>query len=97
MKVEINSAADFLMNLLRMRPSQTESLTESQLHSFKSQLVTVLHEKFHDHWYTENPRKGKRAAKRRQRRKNIKNGDFFLLCRVFTGSLQFTYIHFVNT
>lgn len=57
MKVEINSAADFLMNLLRVR--QTETLTENQLHSFKSQLVVVLHEKFHDHWYAENPRKGK--------------------------------------
>ncbi len=70
MKVEINSAADFLMNLLRMRQT-AESLTETQLHSFKSQLVSVLHEKFNNHWYTENPRKGKWSKKNL-----MKNGDF---------------------
>jgi BTG family len=56
MKVEINTASDFLMNLLRVRQ---QTLTETQLHSFRGSLITVLHEKFRDHWYTENPRKGK--------------------------------------
>jgi protein Tob/BTG len=56
MKVEINSAADFLMNLLRVR--QQDTLTETQLHSFRGSLITVLNEKFRDHWYIENPRKG---------------------------------------
>lgn len=57
MKVEISSAADFLMNLLRVR-QQENSLTETQLHSFRGSLITILHEKFRDHWYIENPRKG---------------------------------------
>lgn len=57
MKVEINSAADFLMNLLRVR-QQENSLSETQLHSFRGSLITILHEKFRDHWYIENPRKG---------------------------------------
>jgi len=56
MKVEISSAADFLMNLLRVR--QQDSLSETQLHSFRGSLITILHEKFRDHWYIENPRKG---------------------------------------
>jgi protein Tob/BTG len=57
MKVEISSAADFLMNLLRVR-QQENSLSETQLHSFRGSLITILHEKFRDHWYIENPRKG---------------------------------------
>ncbi|XP_070496933.1 protein BTG2-like [Chironomus tepperi] len=57
MKVEISSAADFLMNLLRVR-QQENSLTETQLHSFRGSLITILHEKFRNHWYIENPRKG---------------------------------------
>lgn len=57
MKVEVNSAADFLMNLLRVR-QQVNSLSETQLHSFRGSLIIVLLEKYNNHWYNENPRKG---------------------------------------
>jgi hypothetical protein len=85
MKVEINSAADFLMNLLRVR--QTETLTENQLHSFKSQLVTVLHEKFLNHWYTENPRKGKRKINMAL----LKSGSD-VVCKLLT-MMMMMYLH----
>lgn len=57
MKVEVNSAADFMMNLLRVR-QQPNSLSETQLHSFRGSLIIVLLEKYNNHWYNENPRKG---------------------------------------
>lgn len=58
MKVEVHSAADFLMNLLRVR-QQASSLSETQLHSFRGSLIIVLLEKYNNHWYENNPRKGK--------------------------------------
>jgi len=57
MKVEVHSAADFLMNLLRVR-QQSSSLSETQLHSFRGSLIIVLLEKYNNHWYENNPRKG---------------------------------------
>lgn len=57
MKVEVNSAADFMMNLLRVR-QQVSSLSETQLHSFRGSLIVVLLEKYNNHWYENNPRKG---------------------------------------
>lgn len=57
MKVEVNSAADFMMNLLRVR-QQVNSLSETQLHSFRGSLIVVLLEKYNNHWYETNPRKG---------------------------------------
>jgi len=57
MKVEVNSAADFMMNLLRVR-QQVNSLSETQLHSFRGSLIIVLLEKYELHWYENNPRKG---------------------------------------
>lgn len=58
MKVEVNSAADFVMNLLRVR-QQASTLSETQLHSFRGSLIIVLLEKYNNHWYETNPRKGK--------------------------------------
>lgn len=57
MKVEVNSAADFMMNLLRVR-QQVSTLSETQLHSFRGSLIIVLLEKYNNHWYENNPRKG---------------------------------------
>lgn len=57
MKLEVNSAADFMMNLLRVR-QQVNSLSETQLHSFRGSLIIVLLEKYDNHWYENNPRKG---------------------------------------
>lgn len=57
MKLEVNSAADFMMNLLRVR-QQVNSLSETQLHSFRGSLIIVLLEKYNNHWYETNPRKG---------------------------------------
>jgi BTG family len=61
MKVEVNSAADFVMQLLRVR-QQVNSLSESQLHSFRGSLIVVLMDKYNNHWYETNPRKGKPDA-----------------------------------
>lgn len=58
MKVEVHSAADFVMNLLRVR-QKASSLSETQLHSFRGSLIIVLLEKYNNHWYENNPRKGK--------------------------------------
>lgn len=56
MKIEVHSAADFLMNLLRVR--QVNSLSESQLITFKGSLQETLLQKFRCHWYPDVPTKG---------------------------------------
>jgi hypothetical protein len=57
MKVEVNSAVEFVINILRVR-QQTSSLNETQLHEFRGSLAIVLLEKYNNHWYENNPRKG---------------------------------------
>jgi len=57
MKAEVQSAADFVAQLLRVR-QQVNSLSENQLHSFRGSLTSVLLEKYNNHWYENNPRKG---------------------------------------
>jgi protein Tob/BTG len=57
MKVEVNSAVEFVINILRLR-QQSSPLNESQLHDFRGSLVIVLLEKYNNHWYENNPRKG---------------------------------------
>lgn len=56
MKIEVNSAADFLMSLLRVR--QKVPLTESQLQNFRGSLAEALTQYYQRHWYPELPAKG---------------------------------------
>uniref|UniRef100_A0A182R0E1 Anti-proliferative protein domain-containing protein n=1 Tax=Anopheles farauti TaxID=69004 RepID=A0A182R0E1_9DIPT len=56
MRIEVNSAADFLMNLLRMR--KANQLSESQLQHFKGSLEQILTRHFQCHWYPDVPTKG---------------------------------------
>ena len=56
MRLEVHSAADFLMNLLRVKSSSP--LSETQLQHFKGSLEEVLIRKFRSHWYPEVPTKG---------------------------------------
>lgn len=56
MKIEVNSAADFLMSLLQVR--QKIPLTESQLQNFRGSLAESLMQRYQRHWYPELPTKG---------------------------------------
>uniref|UniRef100_A0A182MT59 Anti-proliferative protein domain-containing protein n=1 Tax=Anopheles culicifacies TaxID=139723 RepID=A0A182MT59_9DIPT len=56
MRIEVNSAADFLMNLLRVR--KANQLSESQLQHFKGSLEQILTRHFQCHWYPDVPTKG---------------------------------------
>jgi protein Tob/BTG len=58
MRLEVHSAADFLMNLLRVKQKQRNSLSESQLQNFKGSLADVLMRRYHSHWYPALPHKG---------------------------------------
>uniref|UniRef100_T1DEQ7 Anti-proliferative protein domain-containing protein n=1 Tax=Psorophora albipes TaxID=869069 RepID=T1DEQ7_9DIPT len=56
MRIEVNSAADFLMNLLRVK--KANQLSESQLQHFKGSLEQILTRHFQRHWYPDVPTKG---------------------------------------
>lgn len=56
MRLEVHSAADFLMNLLRVK--QSNSLPENQLQHFKGSLQQLLVLHFRSHWYPDIPTKG---------------------------------------
>ena len=56
MRLEVHSAADFLMNLLRLKHSS--SLPEYQLQHFKGSLQSLLALRFRSHWYPDVPTKG---------------------------------------
>lgn len=56
MRIEVNSAADFLMNLLRVK--KASQLSESQLLHFKGSLEQILTRHFQRHWYPDVPAKG---------------------------------------
>ncbi|XP_052899268.1 protein Tob1 [Anopheles moucheti] len=56
MRIEVNSAADFLMNLLRVR--KANQLSENQLQHFKGSLEQILTRHFQCHWYPDVPTKG---------------------------------------
>ncbi|XP_059613518.1 protein BTG2-like [Phlebotomus argentipes] len=56
MRVEVHSAAQFLMNLLRVK--QSNPLPETQLESFKGSLEDLLLVRYRSHWYPEVPTKG---------------------------------------
>lgn len=57
MRLEVHSAADFLMNLLRVRQIN-QSLPENQLQHFKGSLQSLLVLRFRSHWYPDVPTKG---------------------------------------
>lgn len=57
MKLEVHSAADFLMNLLRVKQG-TKLPDDNQLQSFKGSLETLLVLRYRSHWYPEVPTKG---------------------------------------
>uniref|UniRef100_A0A7G3AB77 Putative anti-proliferation factor btg1/tob n=1 Tax=Lutzomyia longipalpis TaxID=7200 RepID=A0A7G3AB77_LUTLO len=56
MRVEVHSAAQFLMNLLRVK--QNKTLPENQLENFKGSLEDLLLIRYRSHWYPEVPTKG---------------------------------------
>uniref|UniRef100_A0A1B0DLS5 Anti-proliferative protein domain-containing protein n=1 Tax=Phlebotomus papatasi TaxID=29031 RepID=A0A1B0DLS5_PHLPP len=56
MRVEVHSAAQFLMNLLRVK--QSNPLPENQLENFKGSLEDLLLIRYRSHWYPEVPTKG---------------------------------------
>lgn len=55
MRLEIVSAADFLVHLLRLQAGQ---LSERQLEMFKSSLTEVLRHRYRDHWFPDRPNRG---------------------------------------
>ncbi|XP_014206409.1 protein BTG2-like [Copidosoma floridanum] len=55
MRLEIVSAADFLVQLLRL---QTGQLSEIQLQSFKASLTELLRRRYRDHWFPDKPNRG---------------------------------------
>jgi protein Tob/BTG len=55
MRIEIVSAADFLIHLLRLQAGQ---LSERQLEMFKSSLTEVLRRRYRDHWFPDRPNRG---------------------------------------
>lgn len=57
MKLEVNSAADFLMNLLRLKKGEPLP-NNDQLQSFKGSLESLLVLHYRSHWYPEIPTKG---------------------------------------
>jgi len=55
MRLEIKSAADFLVDLVRLNNS---GLTESQMDKFKENVCDILLRHYTDHWFPEKPFKG---------------------------------------
>lgn len=58
MKVEVHSAADFLMNLLRLKKQEPLTFDNDQLQNFKGSLESVLVLHYSSHWYPDIPIKG---------------------------------------
>lgn len=57
MKLEVNSAADFLMNLLRLKKGEPLP-DKDQLQNFKGSLESLLVLHYRSHWYPDVPTKG---------------------------------------
>merc|ERR1711879_48380 len=55
-KLELQSASNFLVHLIRL--SSRSNISESQLEKFNSSLVEVLRRRYRDHWFPEKPFKG---------------------------------------
>lgn len=55
MRLEIHSAANFLVHLLRLNNNR---LSETQLEKFKWSLTEVLCRRYKEHWFPEKPTRG---------------------------------------
>ena len=55
MKLEVQSASNFLTHLVRL---SKQSVSESQLGKFRDSLIEVLRRRYRDHWNPEKPFKG---------------------------------------
>eukprot|EP00095_Tigriopus_kingsejongensis_P009875 snap_masked-scaffold1763_size28780-processed-gene-0.1 protein:Tk09875 transcript:snap_masked-scaffold1763_size28780-processed-gene-0.1-mRNA-1 annotation:"protein btg1" len=55
MKLELQSAANFLIHLIRLG---RRNINEAQLEKFRLALVEVLRRRYRDHWFPEKPFKG---------------------------------------
>lgn len=55
MRIEVKSAADFLVDLLRLNSS---GLTDEQLEKFKENVCHILMRHYADHWFPDKPFKG---------------------------------------
>lgn len=58
MKLEVHSAADFLMNLLRINQQKSPLTDDNQLQNFKGSLEALLALRYKSHWYPDVPTKG---------------------------------------
>jgi protein Tob/BTG len=56
MKLELQSASNFLVHLIRL--SSRAAISETQLDKFRLSLVEVLRRRYRDHWFPEKPFKG---------------------------------------
>jgi protein Tob/BTG len=56
MKLELQSASNFLVHLVKL--SSRISVAEDQLVKFRDSLVEVLRRRYRDHWFPEKPFKG---------------------------------------
>ena len=56
MKLELHSASNFLVHLVRL--SSRSSINDAQLEKFRLSLVEVLRRRYRDHWFPERPFKG---------------------------------------
>jgi protein Tob/BTG len=55
MKLELQSASNFLVHLVKLGRS---NLSETQLDKFQNAFVEVLQRRYRDHWFPEKPFKG---------------------------------------
>jgi protein Tob/BTG len=56
MKLELLSASNFLVHLVRL--GRRNAVSEAQLAKFRDQLIEVLIRRYRDHWFPEKPFKG---------------------------------------
>eukprot|EP00093_Oithona_nana_P011649 11649.XXX_536314_536901_1 [CDS] Oithona nana genome sequencing. len=56
MKLELHSASNFLVHLVRL--SSRSSINDAHLEKFRLSLVEVLRRRYRDHWFPEKPFKG---------------------------------------
>ncbi|CAG0881205.1 unnamed protein product [Darwinula stevensoni] len=57
MRSEVTSAADFLVNILRLN-ANSAAITPHQLEMFRESLIEVLRRHYRDHWFPDKPVKG---------------------------------------
>merc|ERR1712020_96082 len=57
MKLELQSAANFLVHLIRLG-RRNPAVNEQQLEKFRAAVVEILRRRYRDHWFPEKPFKG---------------------------------------